>query len=302
MAQNPNQCAVCLWDGDGFQMYGIVSDQDALQVSCPRCHSYRLDRECYVAPKILDGKRHLLSGYIRSRNLAGNANYLVHRSSYTEIADQIPQDHRGKTMLLLKFIYNLADGTPRQVRLHPDTECSVAYCYDTREFVGLMNDLKDDSLLEMHGGAREEGGWKVRLKTKGLDVVTGYRQLGENQMARTQNNYFNANVGVFQTGDYATAKLNQNSGICLDELRQLLEQVHLLAVANLPATQSQEITSLVHATAEEIRTGRGNEPMIRKSLTRICEIARNSESPIKFGERILQYLPLLTNLLRSQMQ
>jgi len=65
MAIGPaKHCPVCLNKSDVETEY-IVSDRDERRIVCPRCGTYRIGNMLYEAPNLLEGKRHLLSGFLR---------------------------------------------------------------------------------------------------------------------------------------------------------------------------------------------------------------------------------------------
>lgn len=271
-----------------------ADNEGALFASCPCCGDYKIDRECYVCPQILDGPRHLLAGFLRWRNIDGDNKYFVYSKSYDEIRGQTIEDHHGKRSAILRYLYKESDATTREVKLHPETEYTVGYCYDGKEFVGLLTDLRDEKFLEIIATGQEQEGWKVRLKTMGVDVAAGRISLGaEMKEQRTNNFTFYAPVGAVQSGDGAVAHVIQLAESNKIELLRLLAEIKGHAEKKLPEERVEEINGLVARSEQQLKAATPDRGILSISLKSLSEVVKTTNGMIDIYLKLKPYADML---------
>jgi len=292
------KCPVCL-NADRFEIVPLGTKEDSVHVSCRRCGRYKVDSLCLADPKLLDGDRHLLSGFLRHENINGNPRYYVRSNVYSEIKGKTADDFDGKCLAILDFLFKESGGSNREVKLHPTTEYPVGYCFDGREFVHLVNELRESKLLEIVHCGTEAEGWGLRLKTRGIDIASGKRNFGEDNMAQSKNvNNFTINgpVGALQSGVGSVAHVIQNVSGNKEDLLKILAEIRDTAQKKLPTEKSSQIVTLVDDTREELALPDPNRRKLSERLSALGNIIQTTDSLVNLYGPLMTLLKSLGNI------
>jgi len=89
------------------------------------------------------------------------------------------------------------------------------------------------------------------------------------------NMYFNAPVGAVQPGSHAVANVNQNIGVNLSDVFDLMEQMKS-QVAELPQEQQESASDSVEMLEEELKSQAKSPERVKRSLERLGRMARGT--------------------------